>query len=63
MDIENLFYAIIIFICLLALSAAGITIGIVAYDEGYGAALKQKCAETQGRYDFCVAVTNWEVKE
>ena len=24
--------------------------------------LAQKCAETQGRYDFCVAVTNWEVK-
>ena len=20
------------------------------------------CAETQGKYDFCVAVTNWEVK-
>ena len=24
--------------------------------------LKQKCAETQGRYDFCVQKIDWEVK-
>lgn len=25
--------------------------------------LKQKCAETQGKYDFCVQKVNWEVKK
>ena len=24
--------------------------------------LAQKCAETQGKYDFCVQKVNWEVK-
>lgn len=25
--------------------------------------LLKKCAETQGRYDFCVKKINWEVKK
>ena len=25
--------------------------------------LAQKCAETQGRYDFCVQKINWEVRK
>lgn len=26
-------------------------------------ALKQKCAETQGKYDFCEQKVSWEVKK
>lgn len=25
--------------------------------------LKKQCAETQGKYDFCVQKVNWEVKK
>lgn len=36
---------------------------IFSYTFGARETLAQKCAETQGKYDFCVAVTNWEVKK
>ncbi len=39
----------------------GIFLTILISDVSYKP-LEKKCAETQGRYDFCVAVTNWEVK-
>ena len=48
----------IIMIILLILFCAGIANKIGERD-----ALAQKCAETQGRYDFCVQKVNWEVKE
>jgi hypothetical protein len=48
----------IIMVILLILFCAGI-----ANEIGERDALAQKCAETQGRYDFCVQKVNWEVKE
>ncbi len=36
---------------------------LIGMKFGFNDALARKCADTQGRYDFCVAVTNWEVKE
>ena len=46
----------------------GILIGIglawlLFWTWGEESILAQKCAETQGKYDFCVQKVNWEVKE
>ena len=34
-----------------------------SYTFGAKETLAQKCAETQGRYDFCVQKINWGVRQ
>ena len=43
----------------------GFAVLIAAFSYTFGAreALAQKCAETQGRYDFCVQKVNWGVRQ
>lgn len=52
-------FVVIIMILLICLFAGSYT----SYENGKKDGIAQKCAETQGRYDFCVQKVNWEVKK
>lgn len=45
-------------ICVMTVSL--LSVWFLAYACGYYNAKKQLCAETQGKYDFCVQKVIWE---